>query len=475
MSIVRLPYNFTPYVFQRALWNALFRDKKRVIIHLAHRRAGKDFNALNMHIASAVTRAGQYYHMFPTSVLAKQVIWQGFTNDSLRLRECFHPELLDPVRPFNSTDMTVTFGNGSIYKAMGTDDPNKAVGTNALGFILSEYAIMDPRTYEYIKPIFMANKGYIIFAYTPRGRNHGFDLYQQAYDDIQEKGKDSMYALFVHPVSHTGMLGHSELDFLRSSMPKELFEQEYYCSFRTGMSGSYYGDYVEEADLEGRIGDFPYNPDLPVHTAWDLGVGDSNVIIFFQKTDDKIIIIDYLEDTGRGLDYYIEKVMTMGYKTYGEHHAPHDINVRELSTGRTRFEIASDMGVDFNMLPRWSIDEGINAVRQLFGSLYFNFPQRTGGVKDFDSVGRLLGALRDYHKKWDGDKQTYADKPMHNWASHPADALRYLAMGVGPREAGAESAGQVQTLVYGSEWDVFGDGNNNVAFYNEREYNALDN
>ena len=474
-NVVQLPYNFTPRFYQRAIWEARFKHKKRLIVHLAHRRSGKDFNAMNILISSAAERMGQYYHLFPTTALAKQVIFEGVTNDSVKMLECFPPALLQLDRPFNKTDLTVRFSNGSIYKTMGITDDSKIVGTNIFGIVMSEYATLDPMVYEYIRPIFAGNDGFIIFAYTPRGRNHGYDLYQQAWDDIQDKGDASIYAIFNQPVSLTKALPDSMLEHLRNSMPAELFLQEYFCSFRAGLSGSYYGDYVEAADREGRIGDFPYNPELPVHTAWDLGVGDATAIIFFQRTDSKVIIIDYHEDVGKGIVEYLGVLQLRGYKIYGDHYAPHDIRQRELSGGQTRLQIAAEANMNFIDLPKWNIDEGINAARRLFKDLCFNFPQRTGAVNDKNSVGRLLGALRDYHKKWNETTRAFDNRPLHNWASHPADALRYMAMAISPPDPLIDLDGESEAQSFSADFDAFGyDGENDIDSENVSAYNPHD-
>ena len=182
-------------------------------------------------------------------------------------------------------------------------------------------------------------------------------------------------------------------------------------------TGAYYAAEMNQARIDGRIGDFPYSPELPVHTAWDLGVGDSTAIWFFQIIGNEIRIIDFYENHNCGLPHYVEVLDNKNY-VYGDDWVPHDAKVTEWGTGRTRIEQMVELKRRIARVPHHKIDDGINAVRTAMRRCFFHGATTEAG----------LDALRQYRTEYDDDKQAFNDKPRHDWTSHAADAFRYLAM-----------------------------------------------
>jgi len=201
-----------------------------------------------------------------------------------------------------------------------------------------------------------------------------------------------------------------------------MIQQEFYCSFDAPLVGSYYGNAMAKLLAEQKLTKVPYDPLLEVHTSWDLGVGDSTSIIFFQMANTEIRIIDYYENSGEGLPHYVKILRERDY-VYGEHLAPHDIQVRDFSTGKSRLEVARELGVRFRVVANLRIDDGIEAVRTVLPRCYF----------DEDKTSHLIEALRQYRKDFDEKNKVFRDKPLHDWTSHPADAMRYLALGIRDR------------------------------------------
>jgi len=183
------------------------------------------------------------------------------------------------------------------------------------------------------------------------------------------------------------------------------------------LKGAYYRKQIQQARDEGRIGKVPYEPMLPVYTWWDIGVGDSTAIGFFQFAGLECRMIDYFEATGEGLNFYINELRNRGY-TYADHFAPHDIAVREFSTGKSRQEIARELGIDFQIAPNLPIDDGINAVRLRFRGLWI----------DEVKCAAFLNAISQYQKEWNDKMGEYKIKPLHDWTSHAADMIRYWAV-----------------------------------------------
>jgi hypothetical protein len=196
-----------------------------------------------------------------------------------------------------------------------------------------------------------------------------------------------------------------------------LWEQEYFCSFTAANLGSYYGLLLDQAEREGRVTNVPHDPALPVITAWDIGIGDSTAIWFLQQGAGQVRAIDYYEMTGMPLSHYIKVLQDKPY-TYSDHIGPHDLGVRELGTGRTRAEMAADLGVNFTIAARLTVEDGINAVRMLIPKMWFDKTRCEQG----------LNALVNYRRDWNAKTDDWRDKPLHDWSSHGSDALRYFAI-----------------------------------------------
>jgi len=163
----------------------------------------------------------------------------------------------------------------------------------------------------------------------------------------------------------------------------------------------------------------PYDPRLPVVTAWDLGIGDSTAIVFAQFHGSECRIIDFYEQSGVGLDHYARVLQDKGYR-YDQHILPHDVRVRELGSGKSRYETLQSLGITpITIAPQLNVDDGIQAVRSMIPLCWF----------DAEKCDHLVEALRAYHREYDDQRMTWKGRPEHDWASHPADAMRYLAVG----------------------------------------------
>lgn len=184
-----------------------------------------------------------------------------------------------------------------------------------------------------------------------------------------------------------------------------------------GVEGSYYRDHMQRVESDGRIVENLYEPTLPVYTWCDLGIADSFSIGYFQVTGNKWRVIDFDEFEGESLGDAINRMRMKGY-TYAEHYAPHDIEVRELGSGKTRLELAQSLGVYYNVAPKMGIADGINALRMRFPQLWF----------DKEKTKALRNKLMRYRKEYDEARGIWKDKPYHDTNSHAADMMRYWAV-----------------------------------------------
>lgn len=183
--------------------------------------------------------------------------------------------------------------------------------------------------------------------------------------------------------------------------------------------GAIYKREIEAAFIGNRIGRVPYDPALPVHTVWDLGIGDCTAIWFVQVVGAERRCIDYYEMNGEGIAHYV-KVLNDRRYIYGQHFAPHDIKVRELGTGRTRWETAATLGITFQITANVSVEDGIHAARSVFPTVYF----------DADKCARGLECLASYRWNYNERLGEFGSTPVHDWASHGSDGFRYLALDV---------------------------------------------
>ena len=210
---------------------------------------------------------------------------------------------------------------------------------------------------------------------------------------------------------------------LKKTMSDEAYKQEYECDFNAAPSGKYYQRYVDDARREGRICSVPYDPAVPVVVYWDLGFNDSTALWFIQEVGREIHVIEYLEEHGKGLEYYVNEIHSRPYR-YVAQKLPHDANHHELSTGRTRVDFLEECGLEnIEVSEKTSnVAEDIHAVRMILPKCWF----------DREKCAKGILALASYERKWDARLQVYSEKPLHNWASHGADSFRYFAVDYNP-------------------------------------------
>lgn len=419
----QLPHEgWTCRPYQDNLWHALARRRILRAVAAWHRRSGKDEIALNWTATAAFERIGTYWHLLPQANQARKAIWDAVNPKSgkARIDEAFPQGLRTNTR---GQEMMIRFANGSTWQVVGSDNYNSLVGAPPVGVVFSEYALADPNAWAFIRPILAENGGWAMFISTPRGRNHFHKLYQLALKDPAWFGERLT-------VEDTGVISHATIEQERRELAAErgedeandLVNQEYYCDFDAAIPGSYYGRNIAALEAKKLIGPLAHDPDRPVITAWDLGVGDSTAIWFVQVVNNFLHVIDFYESSGVGADHYARVLKERPY-TYDYHILPHDAEAREWgNNAQTRVKSLTKLGIKpLRVLPDASVEDGINAARVLLGRSRFS---------DSEEVERGLSALRQYQKRWDEKLRVYSNTPLHDWTSNAADAFRYLAMGL---------------------------------------------
>lgn len=409
---VKIPNGWTPREYQRPFWDAMTSGGVKRAVAVWHRRGGKDSCSLNFTVRQAHIRTGVYWHMLPTQRQARKVVWNGIDREGRKVIDQVFPPAIRSGQ--DSTEMRIDLKCGSIWQLCGSDNYDSLVGSNPVGVVFSEFSLTNPAAWDYVRPILAENGGWAVFIFTPRGRNHAYRLFEQ------NKGRDGWFVQLL-TVKDTNSISEAALkEELDSGMDEDTYRQEFLCDWQAAIKGAYYGKLLNKADEEGRVCRVPHDPAATVVTAWDLGIGDATAIWFAQVVGKEVHIIDYYAASGVGLDHYAKVLRERPY-VYREHLLPHDAEASELGTGRRRVDVLRDLlGNNLRVLPRTSLDDGIQAVRLLLPRCWFDEAKCSAG----------LDALRQYQREWDDKRQDFMPRPLHDWTCHAADSFRYLACGL---------------------------------------------
>ena len=444
---VEIPHDWDCMPHQIPLWNYFDSGGKRGVA-VWHRRAGKDSTAINYTAADAIENPGVYWHMLPTQRQARKVVWDGIDRHGRRIiDQAFPPAIRKATR---SQDMQIELVNGSIWQLCGSDNFDALVGANPRGVVFSEWSLCNPRAWDYIRPILAENGGWALFIYTARGKNHGWTLAEMA-----RKNPSWFYSrLTVDDTTRedgTPVITKEAIqDDRDAGMSEDMIQQEYYCSFDVAIPGAYFAKEIAAARADKRICFIPVEPHIQVHTFWDLGIskGNSMVIWFVQAVGKEIRVVNHYEAENQPMSHFVNYVTKFKKDfgiEYGEHHAPHDIGVRDLMTGKTRQDTAREMGIIFRMVLRTTdLNDSIEATRRLFSRCWFDETRCENGI----------AALASYHREFDEKHQVYRDQPVHDWASNSADAFRQMAQAWDDRLA-LSGRKPMQSVTMKSDFNVF--------------------
>lgn len=391
-----------------------FRDyhetDKRFAIQVAHRRAGKTVARINKLIRAAANNRlerPRYGYLAPTFVQAKDIAWAYLKHYAWPIIEATKGKV-------NESELSVVFGhNEATIRLYGAENADRMRGLYFDGIAADEAQDIAPTVLtSVIFPALLDRRGWLDISGTPKGWGN---LLGSTYKQAQ---LDEEWYCQVLKASQTGILPADELERARKAMPENEYLQEFECSFDAAITGAYFAKELVAAEDAGRICSVPYDPAVRVHTVWDLGISDSMSIWFVQIVGREIRVIDHHEESGFGLDHYAKVLSERAY-VYGKHFGPHDIEVRELGTGKSRRETAATLGLQFDVVPNLPLQDGISAARLAIPRMWFD--------KTKCALG--LDALRQYRENID-IKRNVSMGPLHDWTSHASDAFRYLAISV---------------------------------------------
>jgi hypothetical protein len=393
---------YKPRLPQKEIHKAV--RENRFVVVVAHRRMGKTVSAIVQLIHSALQNKDKnprYAYIAPTYSQAKRVAWDYLVEYTRSLGGTA-----------NIAELRVDF-MGRRISLYGSENSDSLRGQYFHGAVLDEVGDQDPKIWNLIlRPALADKKGYCLFIGTPKGNNHFREFKERAM--VTEGWK-----FLEFKASDTGILDPQELASAKNEMGEDKYKQEFECSFDAPVEGAYYGSLLHEADNEKRVTKIPKDELAKIVCSWDLGVSDSTCIWVAQIVGKEIQLIDCTENHGVGLDYYVSWLRDNGYDK-GQQILPHDVRVREMTTGRSRLEVLMEAGLDVTVAPSLSIADGIQAVRRMLPRCWFDMERTKNG----------LVALRNYRREFNEKQNVFYDKPVHDWSSHFADSFRYMAIGL---------------------------------------------
>lgn len=384
--------------------------KRKNAVWVAHRRSGKDVTCFQYLTEAAIEEKGTYFYCLPEFTHARRVIWEGMLNDGVRFLDLVPKEI---VKSKNESQMKMELINGSIIQMVGSDQYDRLVGTNPKGIVFSEYSITHPMAWQILRPILAMNGGWVIFNGTPRGKNHFWEILEQAKVD-----PDWFWS--IDTVTSTNILSSDVLAKEKRQMDIDIFNQEYHCSFDAAAKGAYYSEQIISFREQQRLCKVPYNPLLVVHTACD--PGDSvTAIVYFQVYGKEIRIIDADEFYSPSVEHIYTVMSQKGYN-YGNHFMPSDAKVTKMQLGMSIIEQLEGLGLQniIDLQQQKTKMAGIKQVQTAFASLWI----------DDRLEKKVLEPLSNYAPKYSETRLTYSDEPDHNWASHMSDSVRYMIIAI---------------------------------------------
>ena len=370
---------------------------------VAHRRAGKTvatvFDLLTCALGTKRTDA-RYAYIAPYYAQAKAIAW-----DYLK-------RFAAPTgAKISESELSVELRNGNRVRLFGADNPDALRGIYLDGVVLDEYGDQRPTVWgEIIRPLLTDRQGWATFIGTPKGKNHFYDIREQARTD-------PAWLYMELRASTTGALPAAELADAAQTMTDAQYQQEFECAFDVPALGAIYAKEFQKARDEKRFGRVPHDGVLQTATFWDLGIGDATAIWFAQVHGSEIRLIDYYEANGEALDHYVQVLRSKPY-TYSTHFLPHDAQARQMTSGKSAQEILSNLGLPVRIAPKLSLEDGINAARMVWPRCWFDEAKTVRGLE----------CLQNYRREMNDKLGQFRATPVHDWASHGADAFRYLAV-----------------------------------------------
>jgi hypothetical protein len=340
----------------------------------------------------------------------------------------------------NEADLIIELLNGAKIRLFGADNADAMRGLGFDGLYLDEYGDFKPSVWgNVVRPALSDKQGWCVFGGTPKGKNQFWNIYETS-----RKLPNEWFSLSL-PASKSKLLPESELEAAKAQLAEDQYLQEYECSFEAAIIGAIWGTEMRKVTEDGRITKVENQIEVKTHTAWDLGHTDDTAIWWYQVIGGEIHIVDFFALSGGTIEEFVSKIKEKPYN-YGKHYLPHDARARTLASGGKSVieQMASHLGINnLAIVPSLSVQEGIQAVRTALPRCWFDAEKCADGIE----------ALRQYQREYDEDKKAFRQTPKHDWTSHPADAMRMLAISWRP-EPTVKPPDPNKVLIVGPENEV---------------------
>lgn len=398
-----------PYTPRQALQH-FHKRTQRFAFLICHRRCGKTVACVAELVLRAIytkKKNAQYAYICPFRSQAKAVAWNYLVEMTAGL-----------AVDVRVSELSVTLPNGAKIWLSGSDNVNALRGIYLDGAVLDEFAQCRPDLLEaVIMPCLLDRKGWLVIIGTAYGRlNQFYEYYEKSKTDPNWFHADiKIYDSHVIPLD--------EQERIKGSISDAKWRQEFLNDFSAELVGTYYASLINEAEQNHRISDL-INVDyaLPTHVSFDIGRGDNTAVWFWQETPHGINVIDFYQTNGQPAQHYIDYLKGTPYKL-ATINLPHDAKAKTFATQKSTLEqfvhaFEANPDIQVQIVPRLSVEDGIEAVRQILPYTHFLLPNTFYGVE----------CLRVYRKQYDEKNRCFSNTPLHDYSSDAADSFRYLAI-----------------------------------------------
>ena len=455
MTTITVDCGFRP----RPLQAEIYRNFRRFTVLVCHRRFGKTVLAI-MKLVDAACRNDRkdppprYAYIAPFRNEAKDIAWDYLKRYTLPIRDAGGEK--DTT---NEGELWVRLPNGARIRIYGADNPDSLRGPYLDGVVLDEFAEMAPHAWtQVLRPQLADFQGFALFIGTPKGKNHFHELYLNALNGFMDQDgvriKDPAYFARLLKASETGHVAQEELRQARRDMTEEDYAQEFECDFEAAMPGAIYGKQMRDCLANAHITRVTHEKGMAVDLWFDLGKSDDTGFWAVQRGFQTYRFLEYYRATLEEVDHFAgvinQRIATEGWNI-GTVVFPHDGgSLKQGMNNRTLAQQMSDVlhrQVQVATRPE-NIWPGINRTRQVFGQFWFDEQRCYEGIE----------ALRGYRMEQDDKKSTvfrrfFKEKPVHDWSSHAADALRTGIMHDAPKARGGREVDTIAIRDFYAELD----------------------
>ena len=365
----------------------------------------------------AQKQVGTYWHLYPTHTQARKAIWNGIdARAGVRFIDRAFP--LEARKSTLKQDMTIELENGSIWQLCGSDRYDSLVGSNPRGVVFSEWALCDPRAWDYVRPIIRENGGWVRFITTYRGRNHAYRMAKRLADNPDWRVTE----LTVNDTTDENgrpILTEADIQAERDEgMSEALIRQEYYCDPVAALPGAIYGRAVERMVDAGRLGAFGYDSSLPVLASWSTKWAEQYTVTFWQRRGNETRIIGSRSYPFESLEDALQAATSAFPWRYVARHivapdAPNEI-----------IEVFENHDQVADRAP--AREDVVSITRAHLATTYIDNQERAF-EDDGENNEHLFDALNGYRFTEARQGGTYTNTPVNSWEKHFAATLETFA------------------------------------------------